>query len=540
MMSRLSPLSRGPSASGFSIRRRLAPFVVIAVLAELSAFLPPGPSSYGYFGASLGLLAAAGIGLLVPWRRMAPQLWVLVPVVYVASVLFLVLAVGGSSSGVGVVVLVPLIWTVLYLRRSDAAIVIAAILVVQVVTSFTPTRVPDAVIARKVVFWALLGTVIAISAHQLRDRLRTRLASEEELRAEATARLRHSRALEGAAEQLATTLERDQILNIAVKLSAESVAPVGDLDRRANYMRLADGTVQIVAQHDASRRALQPSFSLAEHPALAEAFATGRPFGARVDTLDLGPVVARMVQELGIVFCTYVPVVVEGRVDGVLTTSVRQSEISEEYFEHAKALGHLVELALSNSRAHEVLRTEAVTDQLTGLANRRWFDSQAAMHESTGEFCVLVVDVDNLKHVNDSLGHDAGDEVLRLVAAAMQGAIRAGDALYRMGGDEFTIVAWRADASIGRQIAERVLAAVRQATLGEITPRVSVGVAAGGPRDDLPGVQRAADAAMYRVKRRGGDDYAQIDAVGPNRSVTEPGARPEALGSAGGSALTRM
>jgi signal transduction histidine kinase len=90
---------------------------------------------------------------------------------YAGSVLALILA-AGTISGVGIVILVPLIWTALFGRLWESAYVVAAIVAVEVVISLTPAAVPDAVIARRVILWAGLGAVISVSTHGLRDRLR--------------------------------------------------------------------------------------------------------------------------------------------------------------------------------------------------------------------------------------------------------------------------------------------------------------------------------------------------------------------------------
>ena len=95
----------------------------------------------------------------------------LVPLAYTGSVLALILA-AGTTSGVGIVILVPLIWTALFGRLWESACVVAAIVAVEVVLSLTPVAAPDAVIARRVILWAALGTVLSVAAHGLRDRIR--------------------------------------------------------------------------------------------------------------------------------------------------------------------------------------------------------------------------------------------------------------------------------------------------------------------------------------------------------------------------------
>jgi signal transduction histidine kinase len=157
---------RGPG-----LLARAGPFAAIAVLAEASLALPPGPTSTPAAVASVVLLAAAAAAFLLPWPRLPGWLPVLVPLAYTGSVLALILA-AGTTSGVGVVILVPLIWTALFGQLWESACVVAAIVAVEVVLSLTPVAAPDAVIARRVILWAALGAVISVSTHGLRDRIR--------------------------------------------------------------------------------------------------------------------------------------------------------------------------------------------------------------------------------------------------------------------------------------------------------------------------------------------------------------------------------
>ncbi len=150
---------------------RAAPFAAIAVVAEASLALPPGPGSAWAVLASVLLLAAVAAAFLLPWPRLPGWLPVLVPLAYTGSVLALILA-AGVTSGVGIVILIPLLWTALFHRMWESACVVLAIVAVEVILSLTPVFAGDAVIARRVILWASLGAVISIATHGLRDRIR--------------------------------------------------------------------------------------------------------------------------------------------------------------------------------------------------------------------------------------------------------------------------------------------------------------------------------------------------------------------------------
>ncbi len=166
--------SAGPPAHPFQrpgLLVRAAPFAAIAVVAEASLALSPGPASAWAVLVSVLLLVAVAGAFLLPWPRLPGWLPVLVPLAYTGSVLALILA-AGPTSGVGVVILIPLIWTALFHRMWESACVVVAIVAVEVILSLVPVAAGDPVIARRVILWASLGTVISIATHGLRDRIR--------------------------------------------------------------------------------------------------------------------------------------------------------------------------------------------------------------------------------------------------------------------------------------------------------------------------------------------------------------------------------
>ncbi len=153
--------------------------------------------------------------------------------------------------------------------------------------------------------------------------------------------------------------------------------------------------------------------------------------------------------------------------------------------------------------AHAALRRAAMYDPLTGALNRQAFSEgmglEAAMKVNG---IVSIIDVDHLKPINDSLGHTAGDSLLRHVSQSVSNVLRADDALYRWGGDEFLVILPGADEVSARSIMDRALAA--GATLsyaGILLPvRVSYGCAPYDSRDTLDEAIQAADRAMYEAK----------------------------------------
>jgi two-component system, cell cycle response regulator len=206
------------------------------------------------------------------------------------------------------------------------------------------------------------------------------------------------------------------------------------------------------------------------------------------------------------------------------------------------AMGYLTDptdIDLLRSRARTLLdfkryldscEEAAFTDHLTGLANRRRFERQlereVARTERYGHpFCLLLLDLDNFKQVNDTYGHDAGDEALRRVGGAIQSGTRGIDTGARIGGDEFAVILPETPFARGLEVAERLRAGVGALDI-EPVGRLSVSLglaelpACARDRDAL---REAADAALYEAKRSGRDRVGCAPPLtGPNQ-IAAPG-----------------
>ncbi len=178
---------------------------------------------------------------------------------------------------------------------------------------------------------------------------------------------------------------------------------------------------------------------------------------------------------------------------------------------------HLHRVAVEQGRALSLLYREqaesARVDPLTGVGNRRRMaeELQRRATSPTGATALLLIDVDHFKRYNDAHGHLAGDRALRTIADTLAASVRAGDAVFRYGGEEFLVVLADADARRAREVAERLRRSVADLSLtldagsGRASLSISVGAAVNRYARDptLARALAAADAALYEAKRGG-------------------------------------
>jgi diguanylate cyclase (GGDEF)-like protein len=157
-------------------------------------------------------------------------------------------------------------------------------------------------------------------------------------------------------------------------------------------------------------------------------------------------------------------------------------------------------------RVAALLRRQARSDALTGLANRYELDERLTAALAEGDrtkVALVVIDLDGFKPINDSFGHGVGDEVLAAVAARLRGCVREGDTVARLGGDEFVIVTSVSASVQPSEVTGRVRAALSgpfTTTAGPLSVGASVGIAVGDADSDASELLRRADKAMFRVK----------------------------------------
>jgi diguanylate cyclase (GGDEF)-like protein len=261
---------------------------------------------------------------------------------------------------------------------------------------------------------------------------------------------------------------------------------------------------------------LEPVFALAGFPETRRVLETQAI--ATIDTFDAAadPAEVELLRRDGLRALVMIPLVAKGETIGLVElTFVGPLHLEARRLDLVRAMANEAAMALGNAQLYETTRALADRDPLTGFFNHRY------LHERLGEeilraqrsgtpLALLMIDLDDFKLVNDTLGHIFGDEVLRWSAEQIRGALRGSDVAARYGGDEFAVILPDTPAPGAREVGERIVAALHDHPYqaegrGPVPVGASIGVAS-FPADgrSAQALIAGADAALYRVKGFGG------------------------------------
>jgi diguanylate cyclase (GGDEF)-like protein len=220
------------------------------------------------------------------------------------------------------------------------------------------------------------------------------------------------------------------------------------------------------------------------------------------------------------------PIGMTGELWGMIVVGTSEADsfarVSEERLER---FAGLVALAIANAEGREQLAALAFGDSLTGLANHRHFQDRLTEEidraRAAGKpLSLVLLDVDQLKEVNDGYGHGVGDDLLRTVAARMKAAARDDGLLARIGGDEFALLLPGADGETALERAEELRAAVSSEPFGDIgTITLSAGACDLEPAGSRSDLLRLADSALYWAKGHG-RDRAVLSSAGEDQDMS--------------------
>jgi diguanylate cyclase (GGDEF)-like protein len=236
----------------------------------------------------------------------------------------------------------------------------------------------------------------------------------------------------------------------------------------------------------------------------------------------------------GLVSMALLPLMHRGKYLGSLNLGTNDPERfgAQDSTDFLERLASLVAVCLASALATERLKLAGLTDPLTGLHNRRYFNSRcleevAAARRNGAPLVCMFLDVDRFKQLNDSLGHQAGDEVLSYVAKLIKVQLRGSDVVARYGGEEFVVLLPATSRQFGLETAERI----RRIVEGQSVPikahepsRVTISIGVAMLRPSPPPPQQAADLATLVADLIARADKAMYEAkqTGRNRVVFAP------------------
>ncbi|MFI5046779.1 MAG: diguanylate cyclase [Acidimicrobiia bacterium] len=204
-----------------------------------------------------------------------------------------------------------------------------------------------------------------------------------------------------------------------------------------------------------------------------------------------------------------VPVAIAGRSVGVLhVLGTLDAPIDDEQVQSFQTLADQAGHRLGMLRIMAETQLQATTDGLTGLMNRRSFENRAhTLWSTTTRHAVVMADLDNFKHLNDTHGHEAGDRALRVFSQTLRGQLRSDDLACRYGGEEFLVLLPGTETFEAIEIAERVrealIVAAGQGGMPAVT--ASFGIAHSDDAEELDDLVQRADRALFNAKREGRD-----------------------------------
>jgi diguanylate cyclase (GGDEF)-like protein len=301
--------------------------------------------------------------------------------------------------------------------------------------------------------------------------------------------------------------------NCALRVDAETV------EQALNYFYFADGSEDVASKQDEIIADLDLHCSrLTEHPETIIQDAD--------DEADSG---AKKLPN------ATVPLIFHERLIGVLqVTAADPLRVwGENEILLLRTVANQVAVAVNHAGLFAQIQQQALTDALTGCYNRRSFEMQLDREMQVAKrqhqpLSLMMLDLDRFKQLNDSAGHDAGDDALRRLAACFRQELRGVDSAARFGGDEFALILPQAYAEGAQIVAERLRArieAIHIPGFGNLT--ASIGIATfpphGSSRSDLV---IAADAALYSAKRAGRNRVCVFDSDNINRKLMVPAVDP--------------
>ena len=480
----MSSVQRGP------LSRPVLPVACMLALAFAATALQISGTSWTLVGAAAAAaLALIALAAFVPWQRLPLSALLVLPVGADLVIALLRQAQGGSTSGYGALVVLPVLFVGLVMRRAHVAVVTAAtsaLFALPILIAGAPAYPQSG--WRGVVLW----TVVSATAGLVTNRVITAQRAQTEI---ADRRARELDRVVAVQTAVATSrFDLDAVMNTVVEEALAltgadaAVVEIPDGDELI-YRAVAGGASEHLGKHHPRRTALSGA-ALRSRSVLV---CTDSETDGRVDGEESLRIGARSI--------VAVPLLRDRSAAGVLAVySAERDAFSHDHVRSLAALADVLGSAVSRAELLAALREQAETDALTGLANRRsWYQAlEAAIARSRRHghpVSVLLLDLDGFKEVNDRLGHSAGDLMLRTIASHWSAALRDTDTLGRVGGDEFAALMEHAGEDAALDAIARMRGALPE---GE---HFSAGFATWDGEESVDELVARADFDMYADKR---------------------------------------
>jgi diguanylate cyclase (GGDEF)-like protein len=466
----------------------LAPFAAAAGLAAVVAIVGSSSVNWRDYAVAVGLGVLAGLVRLTSWRAISVQIREIPPsLIFLVAVTVLRSSAGGANTGIAVVALLPVFWTALYGDRLQLCVVTAAMAVFFLAPMLLVggPLYPNSQYRAAVLFLAV-GAIIGFTTQWLVAEVRYQ-ANEAEQR-------------EQALEQVAAVMRgmsnsphaRAEVCEAARSIGKASFALLFELTD-------SSGTLRTTATAGIDSEPLE--IARGQSSATGEAFASRRSFlwsdSCESFSFDRGmwetlgrP--ASMLFEPVFNGEEAVGVLVVGWPEKIRAGGTRATLIT--------LLAHEIATAIKRADLLSQLTDMASTDALTGLPNRRaWETNLNHVMLEDEPFVLAMLDFDHFKDFNDTRGHPAGDRLLKETAAVWREELRSGDFLARIGGEEFALLLPKCSSTDALMVVDRLRGRVPYAQT------CSAGMVIQGKDESSESLMARVDEALYAAKTAGRD-----------------------------------
>jgi diguanylate cyclase (GGDEF)-like protein len=472
------------------LERPVVPFLGIAVLAFAAVGLAPAGTDWPLVtvaAAVAGIMAA--LALVMPWSSLPATTLLALPVSIDVVIALLRQAQGGSTSGYSPLAILPVVWVGLtQRRRAVAAISCCTALLLGLPIALVGAPLYPSTGWRSVVLWVVVSAVIGVGVNRAVAHHRSQTDAIRD-RAQGLGQLVETQTAIASADVGVTDL---------MTIATEGALTLTGAEAALIHL-LEDDEVVITAAAGTAAPYLGLR-SEAEGSLAGECFRTGQVIVCSDSEEDTRANRASC-RRLGARSLVLVPLLESGEVRGVLLVwSSTPRDFRGYESQLLELLASIVGGALVRAELIEKLTDQAVTDELTGLSNRRaWYyqlDRALARGRRTGQpLSILILDLDGFKRVNDERGHSAGDVLLKAVGDRWTAELRATDLLGRTGGDEFGVILELTDGTAALEVIRRLERAIAG------LHRASIGLAVWDGAEDVTALISRADADMYAHKR---------------------------------------